>query len=496
MRLRSPATNRTIAIERKQDRRARRLLRYGARMRDAECPQGMINAHDHLIASIMGLGRAPIATCIWAGDIPDRHRRHYSVGRRCSAATALLAGGLEESLRRGDGGDASDAGRGFFSTRIARCAWCASRTRVARMIAVASQHRRGCLRVARGGRARRAAAAEGRCLRRGPAHARRSVIAVQGVGMHGRGGRLARFRSDGAALVWAPAPYSLFGAHPTPAALLCGRIDILLGSDFAAERRGRRSDETAMRRAQAALDNDRLEAAVGPARHVASFCPRHHLNRDRVARHLVLLRGSRSTPARRKTSCWCHDRRPAARGARDVADRMGKATGMEPATRNDDLLREERDQRPQPPFEPWEIAPMRQHAVSAPPKNTRGNEQAPYASNVAGLASGALLGRSRRQSHRTRRQHRRQERMRRCNVNPHAARTRPSCKRGRDNASSNDYLEEHALAACSTRACAVREWRDAPPPPPSPRAASARRASVATANGDYKAYGRPGRSPT
>jgi len=230
---------------------------------DAEVRPGLINAHDHLHRNHYGrLGRPPYRNAYdWARDIQARDADHIAQHRRVARRDALLAGAWKNLFAGVTTVVHHDAWEADFeddfpirAPRVRSADSLGMTPGLADLDGAAPFF----LHLAEG--TDRAAADEVRAL------ADRGLLtdaltAVHGVGMDPEG--VARFRESGAALAWCPTSnFFLFG-RTAPDELLRGENDVLLGSDSRLTGDGDLLDELRCARRHGALDDDRLEAAVG-----------------------------------------------------------------------------------------------------------------------------------------------------------------------------------------------------------------------------------------
>ena len=230
----------------------------------SEVRPGLINAHDHLHRNHYGrLGDPPYGNAYeWARDIQLRHRELIAKGRQVPRREALLIG-ARKNLRSG------------VTTVVHHDPWEPDfeddfPLRVARIANADSLGMSEAIQRPAPGAPFMMHLAEGIDAASGEEVGRADVlglltpsfIAVHGVGMSGDG--LARFRASGAALVWCPSSNLFLFGRTCPGALFDGDVDVLLGTDSLLTGVGNLLDELRLARRLGFLDDDRLEAAVGP----------------------------------------------------------------------------------------------------------------------------------------------------------------------------------------------------------------------------------------
>jgi len=229
----------------------------------AEIRPGLINAHDHLHRNHYGrLGRPNYQNARqWGQDIQVRYRRRIAE-RRLKPRREALEAGAWKNLFAG------------VTTVVHHDAWEADfeqnfPLRVVQIRNADSLPMTPDVSILRGDGAYCLHLAEG--IDAGAAdevHWLEDVglldhrlIAVHGVGMDEAG--VAAFRRSGAALVWCPSSNLFLFGRTAPAALLRDGLDVLLGSDSRLTGEGDLLDEIQCARSLGALDDARLEAAVG-----------------------------------------------------------------------------------------------------------------------------------------------------------------------------------------------------------------------------------------
>lgn len=229
---------------------------------DLEIRPGLVNAHDHLHRNHygrFGVGTYPNAYR-WAEDIQVRYRRRIATGRRMPRRAALLTGAWKNlaagvtTVVHHDVWE-PDFDRDF-PIRVARIA-SADSLGMAQRIEMPAD-RPLCLHVAEGVdgiAAGEVAELDRRGLLRG------QLVAVHGVGIDATGEE--RFKRSGAALVWCPTSNHFLFERTTPASLLEGDVDVLIGSDSRLTGAGDLLDEIGAARTYGILDDQRLSDAVG-----------------------------------------------------------------------------------------------------------------------------------------------------------------------------------------------------------------------------------------
>ncbi len=256
------ARNRTVAVEHGRIVPAEGDFDMVLEFPDADVRPGLINGHDHLHRNHYGrLGDPPYANAYqWARDIQTRHRRRIDELRRVPRRQALLAGAWKNLFAGVTSVVHHDAWEPDFERDFPLCVLRVANADLIGMTPAldAICGRPACLHVGEGVDA--GAADEVRTLeRKGLLTA--ALIAVHGVGLDEDA--IERFRAAGAALVWCPTSnFFLFG-RTAPAALLREGTDVLIGSDSLLTGAGDLLDELRCARAHGALDDARLEQAVG-----------------------------------------------------------------------------------------------------------------------------------------------------------------------------------------------------------------------------------------
>lgn len=257
------AANRTVAIE--NGAIAEAHGRYDAVLRfpAADVRPGLINAHDHLHRNHYGrLGWPPYRDSrAWARDVEARCRAAIDKGRALPRRAALLAGawknlfaGVTTVVHHDPWERDFDAD---FPIRVADIPCVDS---VASTDALASL-RPGepfCLHLAEGTGPE--AAAEVRRLD-SLRLLNRDLVAVHAVGLDQE--QCERFGKSGAALIWCPSSNLFLLGRSAPAELFGAGVDVLLGSDSRLSADGDLLDELRVARRIGAIDERRLEDAVG-----------------------------------------------------------------------------------------------------------------------------------------------------------------------------------------------------------------------------------------
>jgi cytosine/adenosine deaminase-related metal-dependent hydrolase len=242
---------------------------------DAEVRPGLINCHDHLHRNHYGrLGSPPYRNAYqWAEDIQSRYRRRIARRHRWPRRSALLAGawknlfaGVTTVVHHDPWESEFDHA---FPLRVARVAT-ANSVRQSRDLEQVGAAPHYCLHVAEG--TDQAAADEVRELGDHGLLTDR-LVAVHAVGIDDDG--IGRLAGCGAAVAWCPTSNLFMLGRTAPAALLNSGVDVLVGSDSLLSGAGDLLDELRFARAQAFLDDARLEAAVGaiPARRLGLPAP-------------------------------------------------------------------------------------------------------------------------------------------------------------------------------------------------------------------------------
>ena len=262
MRMLVRARNRTVGIE-----AGRIVPDEGPFDLVLDCPEadmrpGLINAHDHLHRNHYGRLGGPTYpnAYIWARDIQSRYRRHIARRRAVARRGALLCGawknlfaGVTAIVHHDRWEPDFEAG---FPVRVLRVANADSLGMAPQ--AEATGEAPFCIHVAEGIDDVAAAEVDG-LAKRGLLGPR--LIAVHGVGMRDAG--IDRFRASGAAIVWCPTSNAFLFGRTAPDRLLADGVDVLLGSDSLLTGAGNLLDEIGAARARGALDDERLEAAIG-----------------------------------------------------------------------------------------------------------------------------------------------------------------------------------------------------------------------------------------
>ena len=229
----------------------------------SEIRPGLINAHDHLHRNHYGrLGAPPYRNaCEWARDIQSRYQSRIDERHGWPRRTSLLIGaqknlaaGVTTVVHHDPWEPNFDDG---FPIRVARVR-CADSLGMSQDLPRPEAGTPFMIHLAEGVDA--ASAAEvGRLDALGLLTP--DLIAVHGVGMEDEG--LARFLASGAALVWCPTSNVFLFGRTCPDALLCGGVDLLLGSDSLLTGAGNLLDELRFARSLGRVDDARLEGAVG-----------------------------------------------------------------------------------------------------------------------------------------------------------------------------------------------------------------------------------------
>lgn len=230
---------------------------------DGDIRPGLINAHDHLHRNHYGrLGRPPYRNAYeWARDIQERWGRQIAERRLAPRRDALLIGAWKNLFAGVTAVAHHDAWEDDFDrhfplrTPRAPNADSLGMTPALEGLDGATTY---WLHLAEG--VDPEAADEVRTLAArgllGP-----GLIAAHGVGVDADGA--ARLRASGAAVVWCPTSNLFLFGRTAPAELLAPGIDVLLGSDSLLTGEGDLLDELRCARALGAVDDERLEAAVG-----------------------------------------------------------------------------------------------------------------------------------------------------------------------------------------------------------------------------------------
>jgi len=255
---------------------------------DAEARPGLINAHDHLHRNHYGrLGRPPYANAYdWARDIQARDAGAIAAGRAAPRRDALLAGawknlaaGVTTVVHHDPWETDFEAD---FPIRVPPVASADSLGMTPELGGLDTDGPYG-VHVAEG--VDQAAADEVRALaERGLLS--KNLLAVHGVGVDRDGA--GRFRESGAALIWCPSSNLFLFGRTAPETLFDG--DVLLGSDSRLTGDGDLLDELRRARGQGALDDARLEAAVGTTAARRLGLPEPGLEPGGVADFVVLAR--------------------------------------------------------------------------------------------------------------------------------------------------------------------------------------------------------------
>jgi hypothetical protein len=228
---------------------------------DAEARPGLINAHDHLHRNHYGrLGRPPYANAYdWARDIQARDAEAIAAGRAAPRRHALLAGAWKNLAAGVTTVVHHDAREPDFETGFPiRVPPVASADSLGMTPELGGLDRDGPCAVHMAEGVDEAAAAEVHALaERGLLS--ENLLAVHGVGVDRDGAD--RFRESGATLIWCPTSNLFLFGRTASEAMFDG--DVLLGSDSRLTGDGDLLDELRRARALGALDDARLEAAVG-----------------------------------------------------------------------------------------------------------------------------------------------------------------------------------------------------------------------------------------
>lgn len=262
MRLMIVARNAVVAVEGERFVEPEGAFDLVLEFPDAEVRPGLINAHDHLHRNHYGrLGRPPYANAYeWAGDIQARDAERIAEGRRTPRRDALLTGAWKNLAAGVTTVVHHDAWEADFETDFP-----------VRTPRLASDDSLGMTPELKG---RTAGAPYGLHLAEGidetaaaevwAADERglltEDLVAVHGVGIDAAGA--ARFRACGAALAWCPTS-NLFLFDRTASEDLLDGADVLVGSDSRLTGEGDLLDELRCARRLGAVDDARLEAAVG-----------------------------------------------------------------------------------------------------------------------------------------------------------------------------------------------------------------------------------------
>ncbi len=229
---------------------------------DGEIRPGLINAHDHLHRNHYGrLGRPPYRNAYaWARDIQARCGRHIAE-RRIPRRDALLIGAWKNLFAGVTAVAHHDAWEADFDRHfplgVVRAPSADSLGMTPALEGLDGAAPYG-LHLAEGVDPQ--AAEEVRALA-GRGRLTSGLIAVHAVGADADG--VSRLRASGAAVVWCPTSNLFLFGQTAPAELLAPGVDVLLGSDSLLTGEGDLLDELRCARAIGAVDDLRLEAAVG-----------------------------------------------------------------------------------------------------------------------------------------------------------------------------------------------------------------------------------------